>query len=360
MVDDGCLIFTEGVKTDGSSKAAERTKFRSLRKQYFRRRLRKIEVLKALVEYRLCPPLSSEDLNLWHTRKMYPKSEAFLLWQRTDDNAGKNPYSDRHRCLHERLNLDYTEHRYTLGRAFYHLAQRRGFLSNRLDSSAEDAENGIVKTRISQLSEEMKSAHCDYLGDYFHQLYAQHGNTVKIRKRYTDREAHLRKEFDAICDCQQLDAQMVEALARTIFFQRPLKSQRAGVGKCTFEPTKSHCADSHPDYEEFRLLSQINAIKIKTPYDIELRPLTAEEKAKITPLFYRKSKSNFDFEDIAKALAGKNNYGWVRDKADKPYKFNFRMTQGFSGCPTTAQLIAVFGKDWQAAIGETFLLSVPS
>ena len=54
LVRKGSLIFQEGVKVEKgieSSKAAERTSHRALRKQYFRRRLRKIEVLKTLVEF---------------------------------------------------------------------------------------------------------------------------------------------------------------------------------------------------------------------------------------------------------------------------------------------------------------------
>ena len=65
-------------------------------------------------------------------------------------------------------------------------------------------------------------------------------------------------------------------------------------------------------------------------------------------------KPNFDFEDIAKALAGKNNYAWYKDAGEKPYKFNYRMQQGVSGCPVTAQLIDIFGSDWQTAIAETY------
>ena len=67
LVDKGVVIFQEGVKIEKgveSSKAAERTEHRALRRQYFRRRLRKIEVLKTLVKYDLCPSLTKEDLNL--------------------------------------------------------------------------------------------------------------------------------------------------------------------------------------------------------------------------------------------------------------------------------------------------------
>lgn len=359
LVKHGGLIFQEGVKIEKkveSSKAAERTGYRSLRKHYFRRRLRKIEVLRVLVKHNLCPYLSDELLHAWHVHKTYPKTDDFMLWQRTSDNDDKNPYYYRHLCLHQKLDLERQDERYILGRAFYHLAQRRGFLSNRLDSTPEQ-ETGKVKTGISDLTREMEAAGCEYLGDYFYQIYSDPNNHERIRTRYTDREQHYKKEFHAICEMQQLPQDLVTELDKALYFQRPLKSQRKGVGKCTFEPKCPRCAESHPDFEEFRMLSFINNIKIKTPRDLELRCLSLEEKAKIRSLFYRVSKPNFDFEDIAKALAGKGQYQYIKDVGDKPYKFNYRMTQGVPACPTTAQLIKIFGDDWKDAIAETYRLN---
>lgn len=86
---------------------------------------------------------------------------------------------------------------------------------------------------------------------------------MRIRNHYTARNEHYLAEFEAICRMQKLEPELVEALRRAIFFQRPLKSQRKGVGKCTFEPRKPRCADSHPDYEEFRKLCFVNNIKSK-------------------------------------------------------------------------------------------------
>lgn len=316
----GDLIFTEGVRREGkkeTSLAAERSSFRALRRRYFRRRLRKIEVLKVLVKHKLCPPLSDEALNRWHTKKEYPLDEDFILWQRTSEADNKNPYHDRHICLHHKLNLkDSQTDRYTLGRALYHLTQRRGFLSNRLDQNEEAEETGKVKSAISELSKEMKEAGCEFLGDYFYLLYRTEGNRVRIRSRYTDREKHYLQEFKEICRVQELDEDLAKALEKTIFFQRPLKSQRQGVGKCTMEKGHSRCAVSHPLYEEYRLLCYLNNIRIKTPSDDRLRPLNAEEREKITPLFYQ--KSNFDFKKIAKKLAGKTPFGWIRDEEDWP------------------------------------------
>ena len=357
LIRRGVLLFQEGVKIEKgieSSKAAERTSHRSLRKQYFRRRLRKIEVLKVLVRNHLCPYISDEALHDWHVHKIYPKTDDFMLWQRTNDNEQRNPYYYRYRCLTERLDMDVVEDRYVLGRALYHLAQRRGFLSNRLDSSEDEKDNGKVQTGISDLSKAIQEKGCQYLGEYFYQLYTEQGNTVRIRTRYTDREEHYKKEFYAICEKQQLDTSLINELEKALYFQRPLKTQRQGVGKCTFEPQKPRCAVSHPAFEEFRMLQLLNGIKVKGPYDVESRPLTQEERELALPKFFRKSANNFDFEDIAKAIAGRNNYSYIKDTDEKPYKFNYRMSQGVSGCPFIAQLIAVFGDDWRASMAETY------
>lgn len=361
LVDKGSLIFQEGVKIEKgieSSRASERTEHRALRKQYFRRRLRKIEVLKVLVKHGMCPFLSNEDLVLWHNKKIYPKSDDFMLWQRTNDNQDKNPYYYRHLCLHNELDLDNESDRYILGRALYHLAQRRGFLSNRLDTSEDNNDSGAVKSGIKSLSEEMSDNNCTYLGDYFYKLYKENSNTVRIRTRYTDREEHYKKEFYAICQKQQLSDDIIKELERALYFQRPLKSQRSGVGKCTFEPTKPRVPESHPLYEEFRMLSFLNNIKVKGPGDIDMRPLNQDERNKAFPMFYRKSKTNFDFEDIAKAIAGKNKYQNIKEEGDKPYKFNFRMTQDVKGCPTTAALMSIFGENYKEGIAESYTMSV--
>ena len=365
LVKKGSLIFQEGVKIEKgneSSKAAERTTYRASRKHYFRRRLRKVEVLKVLVKYGWCPYLSSESLHAWHVKKQYPMDEDFLLWQRTDDSLDKNPYAYRHICLHDELDLDNESERFILGRAMYHLAQRRGFKSNRLDQSEEEGkETGAVKEGISSLSEEMKAAGFEFLGDYFWHLYRENENVLeggknRIRTRYTDRESQYKKEFYAICEKQKLSEEQIAELERALYFQRPLKSQRHSVGKCTFEKKKPRCSDSHPAYELFRMLSFVNNIKVMGPYDMELRPLTSEEFEKIKSQFFRKSKPSFDFEDIAKALAGKKNYQYIKDVGQKPYKFNYRMTQSVSGCPTIASLISLFGDDYKNAIAEVYTL----
>lgn len=357
LVAKGTNIFSEGVKIEKgieSSKASERTEHRSVRKHYWRRKTRKIRLLTILSENHLCPPLPKSSLRGWRLKKVYPNDELFMEWQRTEDKANVNPYRFRNICLTQKLDMTDVTQRYILGRALYHLNQRRGFLSNRKDTSKES--DGAVKEGISVLSEEMKTAGCEYLGEYFYQLY-QEGK--RIRNHYTARKEHYLKEFYAICAKQELDAGLVTKLEKAIFDQRPLKSQKGQVGMCTFEKGKSRCPSSHPLYEDFRMYAFINNIKVlsNTLYEQAERGLTTEEKEKIIPLFKRKSKRTFPFEDIAKKLAGKNNYCYFKSKEEKPYKFNYQMDTQISGSVVNAQLQEIFGEDWLTGAGEVYTLA---
>lgn len=356
LVAKGTNIFSEGVKIEKgieSSKAAERTEHRSIRKHYWRRKIRKIRLLTILSANHLCPPLEQSSLHQWRLKKVYPENELFMEWQRTEDKSNVNPYRFRYICLTQKLDLSDITQRYILGRALYHLNQRRGFLSNRKDTTKES--EGAVKEGISFLTKQIEEAGCKYLGEYFYQLY-QKGE--KIRNHYTSRKEHYLTEFYAICEMQGLDADLVKKLEKAIFDQRPLKSQKGQVGTCTFEKGKSRCPSSHPLYEDFRMYAFINSIKVRvcTLYENSERALTREEKEKIIHLFKRKSKRTFPFEDIAKELAGKNNYCYYKSDEDKPYKFNYQMDTSVSGSVVNAQLENIFGEKWLDSVCEVYSL----
>lgn len=361
LLDKGVNIFQEGVKIEKgieSSKAADRTAHKAARVRNYRIKLRKIRLLRILSDAHLCPPLSKVELSAWRLKKEYPKNDLFMQWQGTDDESEKTPYAYRHKCLHECLDFNSMTDRYILGRAFYHMIQRRGFLSNRKDQSGDDT--GKVKESISNLTQEMHDDGYEYLGDYFYSLY---NKGEKIRNHYTARNEHYLAEFKAICEKQKLDKnlgpEIVRQIEKAIFDQRPLKSQKGQVGKCVFEKNKTKCPSSHPMYEEFRMLSFINNIKIQTPNDSALRPLSAEERELIMPLFFRKSKKQFDFEDIAKKLAPKKHYGFYKKSSDAemPYLFNYPMDTSVSGCPVTAALKDIFGDNWIDSLCETYTLA---
>ena len=87
LLNQGVHVFSEGVKIEKgveSSKAAERTRYRSARKLKSRRRKRKQETLKTLIKYGMCP-LSGGSLSKWvQDKSAYPKEPEFLKWLRTD------------------------------------------------------------------------------------------------------------------------------------------------------------------------------------------------------------------------------------------------------------------------------------
>lgn len=360
LVDSGVHIFTEGVKEEQGkevSKAAERTSYRAMRRGFYRRKLRKIRLLRILSELGWCPALSPELLSQWRLKKVYPATPEFMQWLGTDDDNAITPYRCRVICLHEKLDLTQEAQRYILGRALYHIAQRRGFRSNSKDQSNDD-EKGKVKEAISGLSQKIKDEGCEYLAEYFEKLYK---DGKRIRNQYTSRDNHYVEEFYAICRRQELDEDTVNRLEHVLFDQRPLKSQKHTVGHCLFEPAKSRCQASHPDFEEMRMLQALNQIRMKTPDDDMLRPLWDEEREAIIPLFQRKSKSNFDFEDIAKELAkpyikryGKKCYGYYKTDGDKDILFNYPMDMGISGSPFTAGMVAALGPDWKTVIDAQY------
>jgi len=443
LVDKGVRIFSEGVKSEKgieSSRASERTAYRSARKIKYRRKLRKYETLKILSLNGMCP-LSLDEVEDWKKSgfKKYPLNPEFLKWLRTDEDENINPYVFRDRASRRKVTL------YELGRALYHIAQRRGFFSNRLDQSAEGIleehcpiiqgiiedlnstvemnseikdyflntgiidesvkggfskdlddgdkklvslykslisivsknENdsakakeeviarlnrkedlGAVKRGIGEISQAMKDGNFSTLGQYFYSLY----NKDRIRNKYTAREEHYLKEFETLCKQQgisgideneQLPEKRYVGLAkdlyRAIFFQRPLKSQKGLIGKCSFEKSKSRCAVSHPDFEEYRMWTYLNTIKYGTQSEKTLRFLSQEEKLGLIPKFLRK-KDNFNFEDLAKELIPKGaSFGFYKSsrKEEFYYWFNYKPTDTVSGCPVSASLKNVIGDDWK-------------
>ena len=363
LVDKGVNIFQEGVareKNVEKPRVQERTQARASRRHYFRRRLRKIELLKVLVSEKLCPFLPEEALREWKENKNYPLDEDFIKWLRTDESRSDNPYTDRHRCLTEKLNFNIQSDRYCFGRAMYHIVQRRGFLSNRKDTS-NDSESGKVKKDISNLSAAMRNSGCEYLGEYFYKIYQNPDkSSSKIRCNYTSRNEHYKAEFDRICQVQGISDELKKELEKAIFYQRPLKSQKGTVGKCTFEKNKARCPLSHPRFEEFRMWQYINSIKIKGPDDTQLRILSEEEVISILPLFFKKSKTSFDFEDIEKKIAGKGNYGYIDEEKQVAYRFNYREKSSVTGCPVLGGILSFLGKDndyqnWDSDIASIYI-----
>ena len=165
ILDSGVHIFDAG--TDGQpddisagrdgAKGKERRDARSRRRQLERRARRKVKLLHTLQRCGLLPEGKVSNAKQRHTYLQELDRELFIAVSR------RNPVADpphlataqylpyRLRALAVAVRIEPHE----IGRALYHLAQRRGFLSNRKAGKKDDDE-GIVKSAIKALDESLE------------------------------------------------------------------------------------------------------------------------------------------------------------------------------------------------------------
>ncbi|WP_373493063.1 type II CRISPR RNA-guided endonuclease Cas9 [Aquiflexum sp.] len=348
----GVYTFKKGIgegKAGEYSFAAERTSNRSTRRLYNARRYRIWATLECLIINGYCP-LSIKSLDKWRKyskgkgRKFPVDDQDFQQWIKLDfDLDGKPDYSSPYQLRKElvKSKLDFSEesNRYKLGRSLFHIAQRRGFKSSRKNGTNEkvaiykgSSETGTIgRNEYEQLLEEHKT-----LGAAFAYL---EDSGIRIRNRYTLRSDY-EKEVDLICETQLFeDVPFKEQIKKAIFFQRPLRSQKGLVGKCTLEPQKSRCPTSHPIFEEFRAWSFLNNIKYFDPETGKMEGLPLELKeALFEEKFFLKGKNDFKFSQINKHLQKITNKKW---------KLNYNDETTVPSCPVSARLRSLFGEDWK-------------
>lgn len=335
IIDAGVIIFEQGIPLDqgkeaATSPAADRRGFRAMRRLKFRRRLRKYHTLKVLIENGMCP-LSMDELKVWIRKSIFPvENKAFIQW--LNSTLEKNPYA--YRAMAVRQVLGPLE----AGRAFYHLALRRGFKSSRKDAGSgdeKDAELSEFKQKIQLLTQELEKRNNCTAGEFFYELLKQ---GKKIRRDWrVGRVEHYEPEFRKICAVQKVPAEVEKKLHQAIFFQRPLRSQKHLVGNCSLETKRPRCMIGHPFFERYRMLAFINSIKL-TFDDGTTRFLTDEERAKVQGAFYVKDAS-FKFEKIIKIL-------YPKYKKDGSARFfNYKPEKTVSSSPVTHQLQKVLETD---------------
>jgi CRISPR-associated endonuclease Csn1 len=356
VVEKGVQIFEKGVGEEKNvefSRASKRTTYRAARRLKMRRKYRKIATLTALIENDLCPGLTKEELKKWQNQKIYPNSSDFQNWLKTevatDGGKAKDPYTYRHLVATKALDLDKEENRYILGRALYHIAQRRGYKSNRVTGEEKD---GKVNAAIEKLNKDRAGR---ALGEFYKEEWFEK-ERIRGAGHYTARAQYV-EEFEAICRKQNIPEDIKSQLFKAIFFQRPLKSQKGSVGPCTLEPRKTRVSISHPAFERFRALQLITNIRLAEPGSLEMRKLTPDEQEKALQWTLTRNK-NDKFEKLAKQLVPKRskiNFGTKSADGDTyAWTFNFRADSTVPECPTNARFIKLFGTDWPKTLREHY------
>ena len=338
----GTRIFPMGVENLGDgegeiSKNASRTGARGVRRQFFRRRLRKQILLKALSENKMCP-LEASDFQEWKRNKRFP-IEKLTTW------FALNPYELRQKALIEKLSLE------EIGRIFYHLIQRRGFLSNSRKGGSDDGTifKGNPKEGKIGITETQKNIEDKTLGAYLFEIYPKENQPFqdgleRIRNRYTTRKMYV-DEFELIWNKQaQFHAELTNELKTLfggrkldgykedgiLFHQRPLRSQKHLVGNCSFEPRKTKCPISAIPFEQFRVWQWVNTVEYNG------KKISQEEKEKIVEFLFANEKP--EFKKIRKVIG----------KESAEFKFNYKDDDKIVGTHTISNLSnkKYFGKKW--------------
>jgi len=388
----GVTTFKKGVgrnKTGEFSFAAERTKKRATRRLYQARKYRIWNTLEVLITQGYCP-LSIENLDKWRkydqeeARKNNNGGRLYPVWDVAFEDWVKlkfgsdlkprftSPYALRRFLIENQLDFNQEENRFMLGRAMYHLAQRRGFKSSRKDKTDTDSsKEGLGENELADLkySEKKKNRKLEPFWDKY-----PHAKTVGALFAYLEDEGlrirqeinqyvirqDLKTEIQKIFTFQQLglDHSLYIGLVRgekdkggkerkkdygSIFFVRPLRSQKGLVGKCTLEPNRARCQVSHPDFEEFRAWSLINNIKVKKAADPiqSFTQLSLENRSQLyKDLFLGRKKDHFPFFDIINYF---KNKGQIWD-------FNYTGKTNVSGCPVSCRLYEIYGENWKTII----------
>lgn len=349
LLDVGVRILTpnEEAGRDPQSKqslAADRRAARSDRRRRDRFLRRQKELMTALVTAGLMPRDEAERKAL----------------ERLD------PYWLRAAALDQRLDL------YEIGRAVFHLNQRRGFKSNRIADGGDD-EGSAMKAGMRALEGELAAAGARTLGEFLARKNRRDregflvdeegrrigkasgneqphptGNGVRFRPRtegnkvlydlYPTREM-VEHELDAIWtkqaahhDC--LTADLLKRLKRIVIEQRPLKPPL--VGRCSFRPEEERAPRAVPLFQRFRILGEVANLEIERP-GRRARKLSLADRDVLVSLLSTKA-STVKFEAMRKAL---------KLPADASFNLERGKRQGLD-VDKTAGILAKTGK------GESF------
>ncbi len=275
VIDGGVRIFSDGRDPkSGASLAVDRRAARAMRRRRDRYLRRRTTLMKVLAKAGLMPanPVEAKAL------------------ERHD------PYELRATGLDQALPL------IQLGRALFHLNQRRGFKSNR-KTDRGDNESGKIKDATARLDQAIMASGARSYGEFLHMRRQRASNprhvpTVRTRLSVANREGHdgkeetgydfypdrrhLEEEFHRLWNTQarhhaELTDDLRDLVFEKIFYQRPLKEPK--VGLCLFT-AEERLPKAHPLTQRRVLFESVNQLRV-TADGRETRPLTQEERDRI-------------------------------------------------------------------------------
>ena len=277
----GVRIFPDGRDPQSeASLAVDRRGARSQRRRRDRFLYRKNRLMQALIRHGLMPT----DIE---GRK---------------ELENEDPYALRAKGIVEKLEP------YELGRALFHLGQRRGFKSNR-KTDAKDDDKQATKAGIKKLGEQLETEGFTTLGAFLHDQ-REKGVSVRFRPHPSEKNksqnawnfypsrAMYEEEFEKLWEEQHKHhPQLLHEDARKkihhhIFWQRDLRPVKPG--RCTFETSEKRAPKALPLNQEFRIRQEIANLKIQYSDGRAGELLTPEQREKIFAKLQRQKTMSFD------------------------------------------------------------------
>ena len=353
----GVITFDTGMSKGQSggyvSPTRERREARSKRNLIRARKYRKWELLRIFIKYNLVP-LNENEFEIWSKYKKgqmrkFPESVNFLKWLACDfvyENGIKyqNPYDLRVKALDNKLS------KHELGRALYHLIQRRGYKD--IGESDSETKKQIERRGESGFESSLKLKENRTIAEALSNDFLSKNKRARNQYPYRD---EYESELEEICKAQGYDVSkkskgryidnFVQSLWNAIIWQRPLRSQKGNIGKCMLEPSKLRCPVSHPIFEIFRTWQFINTIKYYDKND-QKQNIPQGYRNQLFDFFLKKEK-NFKFEEIKELL---NKKFGSEKKYNYPIDRKGRYDTSVSGMPVCKGFVQVFGDIAKQAI----------
>lgn len=252
-----------------------------------------------------------------------------------------DPYWLRRAALDQRLEP------FELGRAIFHINQRRGFRSNRIADSKDDDQSALkkgVQSLQAEIGEDGEAGGARTLGELLagRQRRNKYGERepsdgvtprqVRFRPATVDKKniyeyyptrEMIESEIDKIWKAQKdfhnkrptgkiFTDEYLAKIKRIVIEQRPLKPQI--VGRCTLLPavTESHpygfpidegerTPKAHPLFQRFRILQDTCQLRVGT-LGFSSRPLTLQERSLIVQVLLNRSARTVNLEKLRQVL----------------------------------------------------------
>lgn len=316
----GTRIFPEARDPKGHEpKNQTRRQKRMMRRQLRRRRQRRRDLNQLLTRHDLLPGFGTPE------------------WQCI---MAVDAWEARRRSLEEAL----TPHE--VGRALYHLAQRRHFRGRDIveeDTPGDgDADEVAAKSDRERLQADLKRSG-KTLGAYL----AERGPHQRKRGTHAHR-GDVEAEFEALWAAQAQhhpvlrDPGLKAAVHQTIFFQRPVFWRRNTLIPCRLMPTETPCPKGSWLSLQKRMLEKLNNLAFAGG---NARPLDAEERAAIlTKLQVQGSMTWGGVREALKPLMKARGEAGLQ----KSLRFNLEVggDKTLPGNPLEAKLADIFGAAW--------------